>query len=410
MVQPTTKVAAPGGITTERGAPLPGQITQPNPLELYWEKYKTTIIMVAIAFLAIVGGRRGWDYLQRQKRNEVWSRLTTGTAIAADYAPKADSPFFDLIWSPFQAFAEGLRKTEVASFESTAKALAGSTAEALAQWLLACRLSLQGADEATRAAAERAAQLTPYYATTLDYPPIYVKPPEPPEAGAVPPKPEELEPKEPEPSSLQAILLERVKRTNEFRARQPGLYSPPEPDAKPEVVVETTKGKITIRLYAKLAPKHCEQFLKNCKAGVYNELRFHEVNKQGTEAMSAFEGDFALLGDPSSKDDDRSKWGTFRSPEQTPHEVGPSHFPFMLAAFRSADKVGSDQQLIYFTASDCAERRDDRYVVFGRIVDEAGQQVVREICGAKLSTTAEESRGVGKPADPVKVVSVKVVE
>jgi cyclophilin family peptidyl-prolyl cis-trans isomerase len=410
MAQPTTKVAAPGGITTERGAALPGQITQPNPLELYWEKYKKPIILAIVAFFAIVGGRRGWDYLQRQKRNEIWSRLTSGTAIAADYAPKADTPFFELIWSPFQAFAESLRKTEVAAFENTAKALAGTTAEALAQWLLASRLALQGADEASRVAAERAVQLAPYYAAKLDYPPVYVKPPQPPESGAVPPTAEELTPKEPDPASLQALLLDRVKRTNEFRARRPELYAPPEPEAKPEVVIETTKGKITIHLYSKLAPKHCEQFLKNCRAGVYNDLRFHEVNKQGTEAMSAYEGDFALLGDPASKDDDRTKWGSFRSPEQTLPEAGPSHFPFVLAAFRNPDKIGSDQQLIYFTASDCAERRDDRYVVFGRIVDEAGQQVVREICGAKLSTTAEESRGVGKPADPVKVVKVTVVE
>jgi len=45
----------------------------------------------------------------------------------------------------------------------------------------------------------------------------------------------------------------------------------------PAVVIETTKGKIVVDLYADAAPKTVANFLKLAKAGYYNGLPFHRV-------------------------------------------------------------------------------------------------------------------------------------
>src|SRR3989344_2010208 len=58
-----------------------------------------------------------------------------------------------------------------------------------------------------------------------------------------------------------------------------------------EVVLKTTKGDITLRLYATDAPKTVENFLKLTKSGFYDGVKFHRVMK-----------DFIIqTGDPLSK-------------------------------------------------------------------------------------------------------------
>ena len=58
---------------------------------------------------------------------------------------------------------------------------------------------------------------------------------------------------------------------------------------------------------------------------------------EGPFAQFMFEGRMAFLGDPETKQDDRTKWGQFKSEKQTEGELsGISHFPFMLAADRDS--------------------------------------------------------------------------
>ena len=47
----------------------------------------------------------------------------------------------------------------------------------------------------------------------------------------------------------------------------------------PHVVLETTKGKIELELYPKVAPKAVENFLTHVKEGYYNHILFHRVIK-----------------------------------------------------------------------------------------------------------------------------------
>ena len=206
--------------------------------------------------------------------------------------------------------------------------------------------------------------------------------------------------------------MARAKEMKEFRAAKKALYEAPEPDPKPEITFETSAGTFKVRLYQSEAPEHCAQFVKNCKEGVYDGMRFHLVWQKPEGAGGFYEGSLAFLGDPESKEDTpeaRAKWGQFRSEKQIDRELSSvSHFPFMVGADRDSGKLGSDQQLVYFTTTDCAERRDGNYVVFGRIVE--GTEVVEQIVNAPLTDQAERNAGRGKPATTTKVEKVTVAE
>ncbi len=86
------------------------------------------------------------------------------------------------------------------------------------------------------------------------------------------------------------------------------VTTPPEPQSKSApktgatmVILKTTMGDITLKLYDVDSPKTVANFIKLAKSGFYNGVRFHRVIK-----------DFMIQsGDPLSKDDSKQEmWGT----------------------------------------------------------------------------------------------------
>jgi cyclophilin family peptidyl-prolyl cis-trans isomerase len=72
------------------------------------------------------------------------------------------------------------------------------------------------------------------------------------------------------------------------------------PAAGPVVVIETSKGTITLETYPSEAPKTVENFLKLVKSNFYNRQHFHRVEP----------GMVIQVGDPNSKDlKNRDTWG-----------------------------------------------------------------------------------------------------
>lgn len=386
---------------------LPGQIVQPNPLEIFWEKNRKQIIGGIVVILAIFGGMRLWQEMQRRQRNELWTKYASSLGFTKVYVP-SDVQAFDLFsfaYKPYREFGTEIDALPVGEIEQAASDLGGTPAANLARWVLVHRHVANGEVEKAQSVLDEISKAAPKDPGLVSraYPPIYLEVPEATKPG------EEPEPEEPAAQSLRDIALARAKRIKEFRSANKHLYEAPTPDEKPEVVFETSSGTIKVRLYQKQAPKHCKQFLENCEKGIYNGLRFHQIQRRGNTTGSPYEGDLAFLGDPESKNDDKTKWGQFRSKEEIEHEVsGISHFPFMLAADRDPSKINSDSQLIYFTASDCSERRDDQYVVFGRVVE--GEEILTTIVKASMSQTSEESVGKGKPASATKVEKVTVTK
>ena len=390
-----------------------GQITQPTPVDLFWERYKKSIIAIGILLLAVFAGLRLLDWLERQKLNGIWGDFTSKVGWSSSFAPVGTGPydFFraEGIYKPYREFGDEIRNEDADALTKATGELE-PVAASQARVLLASKRAFDGDVDATSKLVTGLEK--PWVNKERAWPPVFIKLPEQEEDSDKPKKAlSEMKPDEPSAASLDAILKSRAKRAAAFRAKHTALYEAPKPSDKPEIAFETSVGVFKVRLYSKEAPGHAKQFLANCESGWYTKQRFHEIHRKPTDPAQSYQyqGDLAFLGDPGSKQDDRTKWGTFKSEKQTTRErSGISHFPFVLAAHRQDDKVDSDQRVVYFTLTDCAERRDDNYVVFGVVVE--GREVIEKIVSGEFNSGTEESAGTGKPANPVQVVKVTVTK
>lgn len=404
----TSETEIPEGAMPE-GA-LPGQITSPNPVEVFWEKHKVKVwIGLAIVGLAYAG-MKFVEYQRRMARNETWTRVTASTGLNANLQPENYGPFGASML--LQKFDDSLKSKSVDELRKAADASSDTGAKATILWFLARRHAIDGEVSDTKSTLSELEKLAPKFPafSSREAPPVYIEIPEIDEDDPKSRKAAENPPL-PTAAKLSDRLIAMAERQAEFKSKHAHLYTVPTPAEKPIVRMETSEGTIVIRFFKDKAPKHVAQFVKNCKDKVYDEMSFHKIVRMGTNIYAPLMfkgGELAYFGDPETKQDDRSKWGQFKSEEQIEDELsGISHFPFVLAAERDSEKKGSDTQLAYFTATSAADR-DEGNVVFGLVVE--GQEVVKAIVSKPFSSAQETENGSGVPATAVTIRKVTVEE
>ncbi|KAG6542889.1 hypothetical protein Mapa_015793 [Marchantia paleacea] len=127
-------------------------------------------------------------------------------------------------------------------------------------------------------------------------------------------------------------------------------------------ILNTTKGLITLELFAKEAPKTVTNFVTHSEAGYYNRLIFHRVIK----------GFMIQGGDPNGDGTGgKSIWGDKFEDEFNP---GLKHEPFTLSMANAGPNTNGSQ---FFITTVGTPHLDNKHSVFGRVV--RGQDVVREI-------------------------------
>ena len=149
-----------------------------------------------------------------------------------------------------------------------------------------------------------------------------------------------------------------------------GQDAPATPSAPPshlEALLETPKGRFTIRLFPDAAPRHVKHFVETAKAGGYDGTTFHRV----------IMGGIIQGGDPLSKDPDKaSRYGT-GGLDLLNAEF--SDQPFVrgtVAAVRkpsSVDSAGTQ----FFVCLQPQPSLKGQYTVFGEVV--SGMEVVDQI-------------------------------
>lgn len=429
---------------SEQTPPTEGQIHTPNPIEIFWEKNRKMILLTAVLLAAIVVGRWGLEEMARVKRNATWGAFAEKTGLSQVYAPE-DARFpaktmamykslnlqpqqmnqlmsmlagevFSKQWGKVKGqLDDNLASLSEADIKSVITTYEGTPASWWAEWVLACKYRALGEHdkvESTLASLKKKApQLEVFYKTA--YPPVYVEDPKKDEDESEDGNKKKRE----EPKVLQApddSLADQLSKASEreatFRKANPDLYKPVEPEGR-TVKFDTSEGTIEVRLYEKKAPKTCAQFLENVEKGLYKDLYFHEIWKKTDDGPQPNPSQIAFFGNPNAKDEDRTKWTDFKSEKTIPFESnGLSHFAYMLCAMRQDDRRDSDSRLIYFTGNDCAETRDGDYVVFGRVVNDAGKSLIDKIVTGPLQSTQEEEAGKGKPSEPILVKTVSLVK
>jgi len=143
------------------------------------------------------------------------------------------------------------------------------------------------------------------------------------------------------------------------------------PDA--EAIVETAKGRFTIRLLPEVAPKHAALFVKTAKAGGYDGTTFHRV----------IMGGIIQGGDPLTKDPAKaSLYGTGGLGLLTA-EI--SDRPFVRGTVAAVRRPSSPDTsgLQFFVVMRDQPSMKGQYTVFGEVV--SGMEVVDQI-----STTPAE--------------------
>jgi peptidylprolyl isomerase len=156
-------------------------------------------------------------------------------------------------------------------------------------------------------------------------------------------------------------------------------------DKQNALVIDTTKGRIVIKLRTDLAPQHAERLKQLAREGFYNNVPFHRV----------MDGFMAQTGDGQNfNGTGGSKYPNLKQ------EFSKVHFQRGIVGMaRRGDSVDSANSQFFIMFADGAPL-DGQYTVVGEVVQ--GMDVVD-----KLKKAAAGSPG-GAVADPDKMVKVQV--
>ena len=148
--------------------------------------------------------------------------------------------------------------------------------------------------------------------------------------------------------------------------------------AKPEdtLIIETTKGPVTVEMRPDLAPNHVARIKELAREGFYDGVVFHRV----------IDGFMAQTGDPTGTGRGGSGQKLRAEFNAEPHTRG------AVSMARAQSPDSGDSQ--FFICFDDASFLDRQYTVWGRVID--GMENVDKL-----------ARGE-PPAKPDKMLSVKV--
>jgi len=136
------------------------------------------------------------------------------------------------------------------------------------------------------------------------------------------------------------------------------------------VNIETNFGKISFKLIPELAPETVRNFKKLAKDGFYNGTLFHRV----------IPGFMIQGGDPNTKTDNKSSWGTGGPGYSIKAEFSSrSHLRGIVSMARSQDPNSAGSQFFIVMAD--STFLDKQYTVFGEVME--GMDVADKIVNLK---------------------------
>lgn len=182
--------------------------------------------------------------------------------------------------------------------------------------------------------------------------------------------------------------------------------------ANPRAVIETTKGKITIELYERDAPRTVDNFMKLAQKGYYEGVIFHRVIKDfmiqtgdptgtGTGGESAFGQEFADEINPRAINLSESlirqyeKQGYKYRYDLKSHEIG-------VGTVAMANRGPNTNTSQFFIVTEKEQPSlNGRHTAFGKVVE--GMDVVRAIAAVPVDTENND-----KPLEDVKMTKVTI--
>ena len=156
------------------------------------------------------------------------------------------------------------------------------------------------------------------------------------------------------------------------------------------VAIETSAGRIHVKLYANRAPKTVKNFLDLANKRFYNGLHFHRVIK-----------DFMLQGGcPNSKDPNDPRAGMGGPGYQIKCEFHPElkhDRPGILSMANAGPNTGGSQ---FFLTTVETPWLDNNHAVFGEVTK--GMEIVKQIESTKTGAN-------DRPVKAQKIISIKEI-
>jgi cyclophilin family peptidyl-prolyl cis-trans isomerase len=154
------------------------------------------------------------------------------------------------------------------------------------------------------------------------------------------------------------------------------------------VELHTTAGEIHIRLYPQIAPNHAKNFIDLAADHYYEGTRFHRV----------IPGFMIQGGDPNTKGDDVTSWGTGGSGRNLDAEFNAvKHRRGIVSMARSQNPNSASSQFFIMVAD--APALDNQYTVFGEVI--RGMEVVDVIVSAPRNQ-------MDRPNQPTTITNTRV--
>jgi len=147
-----------------------------------------------------------------------------------------------------------------------------------------------------------------------------------------------------------------------------------------EAVVETAKGRFTIRLLPEVAPRHVALFVKTAKAGAYDGTTFHRV----------IAGGIIQGGDPLTKDP--AKAALYGSGGLGLLSAEFSDRPFVRGTVAAARKPSSPDSggRQFFVCLQDQPSLEGQYTIFGEVV--SGMEVVDQVSATPVEGDRAKER------------------
>lgn len=166
------------------------------------------------------------------------------------------------------------------------------------------------------------------------------------------------------------------------------------PSSNPVVTFKTTKGDVSLEIFMDKMPITAGNFIKLAKDGFYNGTKFHRV----------IDGFMVQGGDPNSKADDTSKYGTGGPGYAIKDEfvAGLSNVRGTISMANSGPNTGGSQffiNLVDNTFLDFDKSKGGKHPVFGKVI--SGMDIADAI-----SKVPRDTRDL--PLDAIIISSVEV--
>lgn len=416
---------------------LDGQIESPNPFEVFWEKNKIFVIVLAVLAIGLLGGKYVLQYMDRKATDEKWSKLseTVGLSFAylnlpdaMDPTPQAQQAFFLQQYMQVTDLERGLKEVDVGEMESYLATIAGDKVqEPLVLWALSIRLLI---DEDYEGAKARLNELKSKYSghflcKVSDYPPQIRDEVEDPDEDPLKPKRDiDREWETPVAGSPVDLLIASIDSEVAFKQANRRFFDAPEPDSKRfvEIVIgeegDRFQGVVKVGFFEDAAPEHIAKFLELVNdedGGFFDGVRVHEINRASAQADRQDErfipSELKFGLEVTKEDDDRANWTALSEEELEVdwEDNDLSHFPGMVAAERAPGKAKSQINRIVINTKDAAALHDGTRVIFGKVVE--GLDLIQRIIDeAEFQSESDDQLGRGAPIDDIRIMDIRVVE